>query len=501
MADPTGKMSTRWEWRTFGHSFGAAEAAFATLTPGAIQESDELYLVGTDADTVKVRFELLDVKTLREVDAVGLERWEPVLKATIPIAAEDVGRVLDALRVERPTLERESYSLEQFLTEIVAPADGVCQVQVHKRRARYTVAGAQAELTDVVADGHETRTIAVESEDPALVRAAIEELGLTGYVNTAYPRGITALLEERPARYAVIDIGTNSVKFHVGERDAAGEWQDVMDRAVVTRLGEGLGETGEIGSAALDRTVAAIVEMVDDAKRSGVLAIAAVGTAGMRSATNSDAVVAAIEERAGVAVTVISGDEEARLAFLATKARLRLGSGTAVVFDTGGGSTQFTFTHDDRIDERFSLEAGAVRYTERFGLDRAVSAGALADAKAAIAADLARLDGRPRADALVAMGGTVTNITAVMHELATYDPDVVSRSVVDLSEVDRQIELYRSRDAAGRRGIVGLQPARADVILGGACIVRVVMELLGHESLTVSDRGLRHGLLVERFGA
>ena len=496
-----GETSTRWEWRTFGRSFGGAEAAFAALTPGAIQESDEVYLVGTGADTVKVRFELLDVKTLREVDAAGLERWEPVLKAPIPIAAADVGRVMDALGAERPTLDRESYSLEQFLTEVVAPAGSVRQVPVHKRRARYTVAGAQAELTDVVADGRETKTIAVESEDPALVRAAIDELGLTGYVNTAYPRGLAALLEERPARYAVIDIGTNSVKFHVGERDGAGQWHDVMDRAVVTRLGEGLGETGEIGSAALDRTVAAIVEMVDDAKRSGVLAIAAVGTAGMRSATNGDAVVAAIQERAGVAVTVISGDEEARLAFLATKARLGLGSGTAVVFDTGGGSTQFTFTHDDRIDERFSLEAGAVRYTERFGLDRAVSPGALADAKAAIAADLAQLDGRPRADALVAMGGTVTNITAVMHELAIYDPDVVSGSVIDLTEVDRQIELYRSRDAADRRGIVGLQPARADVILGGALIVRVVLQLLGHQSLTVSDRGLRHGLLVERFRA
>ena len=99
------------------------------------------------------------------------------------------------------------------------------------------------------------------------------------------------------------------------------------------------------------------------------------------------------------------------------------------------------------------------------------------------------------------MGGAVTNITAVKHGLAVYDPDVVQGTVLDRAEIDRQIELYRSRDAEARREIVGLQPKRADVILAGACIVRTVMDILGAESLTVSDRGLRHGLLVERFGA
>jgi exopolyphosphatase/guanosine-5'-triphosphate,3'-diphosphate pyrophosphatase len=72
--------------------------------------------------------------------------------------------------------------------------------------------------------------------------------------------------------------------------------------------------------------------------------------------------------------------------------------------------------------------------------------------------------------------------------------------VLDRKEIDRQIDLYRSMDAAGRRGIVGLQPKRAEVILAGACIIRTVMEKLGKDSLTVSDRGLRHGVLAERFG-
>jgi exopolyphosphatase/guanosine-5'-triphosphate,3'-diphosphate pyrophosphatase len=86
-----------------------------------------------------------------------------------------------------------------------------------------------------------------------------------------------------------------------------------------------------------------------------------------------------------------------------------------------------------------------------------------------------------------------------MHGLTTYDPDIVQGSVLTLAEVDRQVELYRSRDVEGRRAIVGLQPKRADVILAGACVVRTVMAKLGRDALTVSDRGLRHGLLVDRF--
>ncbi len=96
----------RWEWRTFGQHFGAAEAAFAALTPSPVHESDELYLLppdaGAAADSVKIRDDLMDVKTLREVAASGLERWEPVLKVGFPLAGADVERVCDALHLARP---------------------------------------------------------------------------------------------------------------------------------------------------------------------------------------------------------------------------------------------------------------------------------------------------------------------------------------------------------------------------------------------------------------
>jgi exopolyphosphatase/guanosine-5'-triphosphate,3'-diphosphate pyrophosphatase len=152
------------------------------------------------------------------------------------------------------------------------------------------------------------------------------------------------------------------------------------------------------------------------------------------------------------------------------------------------------------VVEQFSVNVGAVRYTEQFGLAGKVAPDVLHDALEAIAADLSRIEGRPSPKALVGLGGAVTNIAAVRHQLSRYDANVVQGTVLDRTEIDRQIEMYRSRNAAERRLIVGLQPKRADVILAGACIIRTVMDKLDQDSLTVSDRGLRHGVLIERFG-
>jgi len=502
------KIIPRWEWRSFGRHFGEAEARLAALTLEAVQESDEVYLLpgaglSAASGNVKVRAELMDIKILQQVNADGLEQWTPVMKAGFPLAVSDVARVFEALQLPPPALSRASYSFDEFMAAFAQPGDlaggAIRRVDVHKRRMRYTVGGCTAEFSDVLANGKPTRTMAVESPDAVAVMRAVRELGLGGYSNTSYSRGLAALIDEVPERYAVIDAGTNSIKFHIGERDHAGQWRTRVDRAELTRLGEGLAQQGVIIDAALERTIAAIAGMADEAKQHGVRALAAVGTAGLRIASNGNAVVTDILARTGVQIEVISGEEESRLAYLAAKSGLGLKTGSLVVFDTGGGSSQFTFGHDSTVDERFSVDVGAVRYTERFKLDEAVSLDTLHEAMAAISADLSRLDGRAVPDVLVAMGGAVTNMTAVKHGLATYDPSIVQGAVIDRAEIERQIELYRSRDAEARRAIVGLQPKRAEVILAGACIVRTVMEKLGKESFTVSDRGLRHGVLAERF--
>ncbi len=493
-----GAITPRWEWRTFGNEHGSAERVMLGTAPSEPTESEEIYLPGTDTANVKVRDDLMDVKVLREVNADGLERWEPVMKAGFPLSAADVALVFDAFGA--PQRSATAASIDELVEGLALSGITIRPVSVRKLRTRATFHGCMAEVADVSVDGRSTRTLAIESEEAAAVAAAVAAAGLEDFVNTSYPRGLAALADDEPPRYAVIDVGTNSIKFQVAERAPGGGFRVLIDRAEVTRLGEGLQGTGRISEAAQARTAEAIATMAEEARSRRASAIVALGTAGLRIADNGDAVVDAIRGRAGVTVHVISGEEESRLAYLAVTAGLGLPEGSVVVFDTGGGSSQFTFGHGRNIEERFSVDVGAVRYTERFDLEGAVGPDRVREAMAAIAADLARLDGRPPPDAVVGMGGAITNITAVMLELGEYDPDRVQGAVLTAGEVDRQIELYASRDADGRRGIVGLQPKRAEVILAGACVVRTVMEKLGQEQLTVSDRGLRHGVLIERFG-
>ena len=493
----------RWEWRAFAAGFGAAEQRFRELPPGKVQVSDELYLLSPSCDAnVKVRDDLMDIKALERVDADGLEQWRPVLKAGFPLSAADAAKVCDALRVA-PLGDRAAWTLDELRAALADPARGVRAVELHKKRQRYTVGRCLAEVTDVVADGHAIRTVAIEFEDAAAVLAAVRDMGLGQLENTSYPRGLKRLLgmPASPPRYAVIDVGTNSVKFRIAEKRADGTWTAVADRSEVTRLGEGLGASGgAFTTDAMERTAAAIAEMAAEAKREGAAALVAVGTMGVRTASNSGDLLAAVEKRSGVRIEVIPGEEEARLAYVAVESGLGFGAGSLVIFDTGGGSSQFTFGRGGEVAEQFSLNVGAVRFTEKYGLASVVTPADLRRAMDAIGAELARLDAAAAPDTLVGMGGAVTNLTAVMLGLRTYDPGAVQGATLPLREVERQIELYRSSPTENRRTIVGLQPNRAEVILAGACIVATVLRKLRKDALTVSDRGLRHGLLVDRFG-
>jgi exopolyphosphatase/guanosine-5'-triphosphate,3'-diphosphate pyrophosphatase len=450
---------------------------------------------------VKIRDSLMDVKRLETVNGDGLEQWRPVLKKPFPLDTADISTALSALGVTPGDLGSGSFTLDELLSSLVRPNPSLTAVEVHKRRSHFHVGGCMTEVSEISVGGRSARTVAVEDEDPALVSAALQELSLSDLPNVCVARGLKTLVGFDPVRFAVVDIGTNSVKLHVGERRAGDSWRTIVDRAEVTRLGEGLRESGALQPEPVRRTADAIVGMVGEARRAGAAEIAAVATAGMRIASNPEELVDAVQERCGVGVEVISGDEEARLAYLAATSELDLGAGTLAVFDTGGGSTEFTFGRPGRVEERFSLDVGAAPLTDEFGLAGPVTDEQLEAAFGVIAEQLARLDGRSNPARLVGLGGALTNLASVQHGLETYDSDIVQGSVLDRAEVERQIALYRARTAEQRREIVGLQPGRAEVILAGACIVRTVLDKLGCEELTVSDRGLRHGLILERFSA
>ncbi len=185
----------RWEWRTFGDSFGDADAQFAALEPGGVQESDEIYFLSPTGDqNVKVRDRLMDIKTLEQVNADGLEQWKPVMKGSFPLAAAEVEKVFSALGVAAPPLARAAYRMEQFVKELAEPGGRLRVVSVHKKRTRYKIDGCMAEMTDVIANGKKTRTVALELEDPVRVIATARRFGLDRFENINYPRGLKQLV-------------------------------------------------------------------------------------------------------------------------------------------------------------------------------------------------------------------------------------------------------------------------------------------------------------------
>ena len=183
----------RWEWRTFGTGFGAADAVFAALEPELVQESDETYLLTPGADAaVKVRAGLMDIKLLEQIDEAGLEQWRPAMKETFPLPHGEAVKVCAALGVAGPPPDTDAFGLEEFLTLLAAPERGVRAVAVHKLRRHYTMNECMVEVTEVVADRHGMRTLAVESPDAARVVATVAELGLSKRPNTSYPRRLKA---------------------------------------------------------------------------------------------------------------------------------------------------------------------------------------------------------------------------------------------------------------------------------------------------------------------
>ncbi|HOA15380.1 MAG TPA: Ppx/GppA phosphatase family protein [Bacillota bacterium] len=296
-------------------------------------------------------------------------------------------------------------------------------------------------------------------------------------------------------RKAVIDIGTNSIKFILAEMGKDGAFKTLMDKNNIAKLGEGLKETGLISPDAMARNCDAIKEFADIARSEGASEIFAVGTMALRNAKNSADFLEMVEKKAGVKVRVIPGEEEAQYSYLAVVSGIDLGKGKLAIIDTGGGSTEFVFGEGDSLGRRFSLDLGAIRVTEEFLKSDPVKKEEVEKALSFIDGFLGSNGVSGKVDKLVGMGGGITSMGSVMFEMVDYDPDRIQGSFLSLKEVDRQIAMYSAKTIEERRAVVGLQPKRADVILASALIVKAIMHRLGVDGLTISDRGLRHGLL------
>lgn len=178
----------RWEWRIFGKGdFGVGEKILRDLPMDSNKKTDEEYILSRNSDeNVKIRFDLIDVKSLQKVNVDGLEQWLPVLKTGFPIAADKLSELAKILKVDLPELERTEYTHDQFIKELVIPHKDLELVQVKKNRDIYKIDGVTAEIAKAEFNGVGWRTICVEHENPVLIMKVVEKLDMKGLENMNY---------------------------------------------------------------------------------------------------------------------------------------------------------------------------------------------------------------------------------------------------------------------------------------------------------------------------
>jgi exopolyphosphatase/guanosine-5'-triphosphate,3'-diphosphate pyrophosphatase len=303
-------------------------------------------------------------------------------------------------------------------------------------------------------------------------------------------------------RLATIDLGTNTVRLLVVDAEpGASTWHVVDQHQRVTRLGEGSRVAGRLADAPAARTTATVVDYVERARRAGATRIEIVATSAVREADNGAQYADLLGRTTAARVRVISGDDEARLTLRGILQGVGPGVGTTLAFDIGGGSTEFMLARDGALVATQSLRLGVVPLAERYPL-----AGPGEDAEyRALADDVARQLSRELAppivgeavDRLVGSAGTVTTLAALDLDLASYDPGRVQGHVLTRAAIERQRARLAALDVAGRAALPCLEPGRADLILPGVAIVVATLTRIGCERLTVSDWGLREGLMAE----
>ncbi|MHC4105317.1 MAG: Ppx/GppA phosphatase family protein, partial [Planctomycetota bacterium] len=214
---------------------------------------------------------------------------------------------------------------------------------------------------------------------------------------------------------------------------------------------------------------------------------------------NSKVFLDQVKKNTGISISIISGEEEARLAFLAVSRSLDLGKSDVVILDIGGASTEFIYSRCNDIIDLFSLNTGALILTEKYLKSDPVKDTELGDMEECLGREFKRISNPFKDPLLAGIGGTMSTIGAMKHQIEKYDPEIVHGTEIGLKEIEKLSFSLKTKTINERKKIKGLQPERAGLILAGTSILRSVMKILCIDTVMISDKGLRHALIYDRF--
>ncbi len=305
---------------------------------------------------------------------------------------------------------------------------------------------------------------------------------------------------EKVVRLAAIDIGSNSIRQIVADVSADGGIRVVDEMKAAPRLGTGVDKTGRLGDESMRHAIEALQRMSTLARQFSAVRIDTVATSAVRDAANGRAFVDRIRKECGLRVRILTGEDEARLAFRSALAHFDLARGRSVVMDIGGGSLELAMSADGLIERLVSLPYGAIRMTEQYlGLTprRKDVRRVRSYVRDEIRASIPLRDWR-RAQ-LICSGGTFTNLAGIVlyRRGMTSAAGRVHSTRVPREELEHVIDLLQDSSPEDRAHVRGLNAGRADIILGGLAVAAEVMARIDARELVVSAHGIREGILLE----
>ncbi len=297
---------------------------------------------------------------------------------------------------------------------------------------------------------------------------------------------------------AAVDCGTNSTRLLVTD----GEGRALERRSTITRLGDGVERTGRLDEAAVERVIECLRSYREVMDGLGVDGVRMTATSAVRDAVNRDQFLEAAARVVGVGAEVISGDEEARFAYVGATAELDVDACRYLVVDIGGGSTEFATGSDSGV-AALSVDVGCVRLSERYlahDPPRPEELLSCLDVVETHLDDVARLlPGLDGTERLVGVAGTVSTAAAVDQGLATYDRDRIHHFVLTKPAVESLFRDLATETAAERRANPGLEPGRVDTIVAGLCVLVKVMRYWSFDECLVSEADLLDGLIMSQL--
>ena len=295
------------------------------------------------------------------------------------------------------------------------------------------------------------------------------------------------------APVAAIDCGTNSIRLLVRGPDGA-----PLERLMrITRLGQGVDATGRLDPQAVGRTLDVLREYRTVLDRFGVEQVRMVATSAARDAVDRDAFFVAARDVVGVDAELLGGEEEAALSFLGSTNELDPARGPFLVVDIGGGSTEFSYGTTE-AEASLSTDMGCVRITEAWLHSDPPSAVELSQALSVIDVHLddvvREVPLATEAATFVGLAGTVSTAAAVELGLATYDRSRIHHFRLSKAAVEDVFRTLATEPLADRIHNPGLERERADVIVGGMCVLVAIMRRLGFGECLVSESDILDGL-------